>query len=328
MIVSPAELTSLVRDIFVRQGMSEAHAQTVADVLVWADLRGMDTHGVARVPRYLEFIRKGDLNVSPRMKTILETAAAIHLDCDRAAGPVAMMEGTRAACAKARTSGIGMVLVKATTHAGAVGYYTQSAAREGYAAIAMVASVPLMAYHGTRAAGVGTAPLAIAVPGEEEPLALDMASSLISNGALMLARRTGTPIPEGVALTARGEPTTDPETASIPLPLGGAKGSGLAFMIECLASLLAGNPILSEALASRGRHKQNGIVIAIDVQRFIPIEVFRKEVRKLVEALRALPANEEVLMPGERGRRHAARAREGIELDAKVYAELTALCGS
>src|SRR5919204_499479 len=237
----------------------------------------------------------------------------------------AMMEGTRAAIDKARKSGIGLALVKATTHTGALGYYTQSAAREGCAAIALAASIPLMAYHGTRAAAVGTAPLSIAVPGGDEPFALDMASSLISMGALMRARATGAPIPEDAALAADGSRTTDSRKAAIPLPLGGPKGAGLAFMVECLASLLTGNPILAEALAGRGRHKQNGLVIAIDVARFMPLADFTREVQRLAAALRRLPADGEILMPGERGARNAARHREALEIDADVYAELSAL---
>ena len=325
--VAPAELAARVRELFTRQGMPRADAELVADALVWAEMRGMDTHGVMRALRYVGFIKKGDLNPRPAIKTIVDAPAAVVLDCDRAAGAVAMMAGVRAACDKARTAGIGMALVSATTHTGALGYYTQHAAREGFAAIALAASVPLMAYHGTRTASVGTAPLSIAVPGTDEPLALDMASSLISMGALMRARATGAPIPADAALASDGSPTTDSRKAEIPLPLGGPKGSGLAVMFECLASLLSGNPILADALAGRGRHKQNGLVIAIDVARFMPLADFRRQVERLVRALRALPADGEVLMPGERGHRNAARARETISVDANVYAELNSGSG-
>jgi len=323
--VAPAQLAALVRDVFARHGMSVEHATLVADALVWAEMRGMDTHGVMRAPRYIELIRKGDLNPRPVIKVSVDTPAAVVLECDRAAGAVAMMQAVRAACDKARSAGVGLALARATTHTGALGYYTQHAAREGFAALALAASVPLMAYHGTRAAAVGTAPLSIAVPGEHEPLALDMASSLISMGALMRARVTGAPIPAGAALAADGTPTGDARKAAIPLPLGGPKGSGLALMVECLASLLTGNPILAEALEGRGRRKQNGLVIAIDVARFVPLADFRREIMRLARALRTLPADGEVLMPGERGARNAARNRAALEIDADLHAELVAL---
>jgi len=326
-VVAPAKLAALVRDLFTRQGMASADAELVADALVWAEMRGLDTHGVVRAPRYADLIRKGDLNPKPRIQRTKETEAAVVLDCDRAAGAVAMMAGMRAACEKARKTGVGLALVKATTHTGALGYYTQHTAREGFAAIAFAASIPLMAYYGSRAAGVGTAPLSIAVPGADEPLALDMASSVISMGALMRARATGEPIPEGAALSATGEPTTDSRKASIPLPLGGPKGSGLALMFECLASLLTGNPILAEAHEGRGRHKQNAVAIAIDVARFMPLADFRREVARLERAIRGLPADGEVLMPGERGHRNAAAASKGVAVDADVYAELNSGSG-
>jgi ureidoglycolate dehydrogenase (NAD+) len=327
MNIAPAHLRDVVRSIFEKRGMSEAHATLTADVLVWADQRGMGSHGVMRVPQYVRFIGKGDLNPRPSMKTTDRGAAAVLLDADRAAGPIAMMEGMRAACEKARSAGIGLCLVKSTTHTAAMGYYTQSAARDGFAAIGLAASSPLMAYHGARAAGVSTAPLSIAVPGEAEPFALDMASSMISMGALAQARRTGKALPPDVVLTADGKPTTDASTASIPLPLGGPKGSGLGFMAECLSSLLVANPILAESLektAASRQHRQNGLLIAIDVARFVEPDVFRREVARLARNLRQLPGDG-ILMPGERGARKAARQRESVSIADSVYEELKAL---
>jgi LDH2 family malate/lactate/ureidoglycolate dehydrogenase len=327
MNLAPAALRELVSGIFQKHGMSATHAALTADVLVWADLRGMGTHGVMRVPQYVRFIGKGDLNAKPNLRRAQDGPAFVVLDADRAAGPIAMMEGTRAACEKARSAGVGLSLIKQTTHTAALGYYTQSAARDGFAAIALGTSSPLMAYHGARAAGVSTAPLSIAVPGEDEPFALDMASSMISMGALAQARRTGKPVPEGVALTADGEPTTDAAQATIPLPLGGAKGSGLGFMFECLASLLVSNPIRAESLEKTPlskSHRQNGLVIAIDVGRFVPPSQFKKEVARLAQDLRKLPGDE-ILMPGERGARKAASQRETVSIADSVYEELKAL---
>ena len=327
MNIPPSELRELVRGIFERHGMSAPHAALTTDVLVWADLRGMSTHGVMRVPQYVRFIGKGDLNPKPNLRRAQDGPAFVLLEADRAAGPIAMMEGMRAACEKARAAGIGLALVKSTTHTAALGYYTQSAARDGFAAIALGTSSPLMAYHGARAAGVSTAPLSIAVPGEEEPFALDMASSMISMGALAQARRQGTPIPDGVALTAAGEATTKASEASIPLPLGGPKGSGLGFMFECLASLLVSNPVLAESLErtpASQHHRQNGLVIAIDVARFVAPDAFRREVARLAGDLRQLPG-EQILMPGERGARKAAAQRESVSIADSVYEELKAL---
>ena len=329
--MTPERLRALVGDIFMRAGMVEANARTVAEVLVWADLRGMGSHGVMRVPRYVDWMKRGDLNGQPKVKTT-SSGATITLDADRAAGPVAMTQAAELAVAKAKETGIALVLVRSTTHTGAIGYYTQLGARAGMATIAITASVPNMAYHGARAAGVSTAPLSIAVPGEDEPLAVDMGSGVISIGKLAQARRSGETLGAGLALDAKGEPTTDPRTATIPLPLGGPKGSGLALLIECLSSLLAGNPILSEALegtAKGKRHYQNALIIAIDIARFLPLESFRKEVKRLIGAIKALPAQAgaEILVPGERGHRHAQRTKD-IKLPPSVNEELTALAKS
>ena len=332
--VNAVTLRAFVGAIFARAGMSEAHAATVADVLVWANLRGTDSHGVSRVPRYIEMINVGDLNPKPRITVHAETAASVLIDADRAAGPVAMTAAMTAATGKAREMGIGLALVRSTTHTAALGYYALRAAQDGVAAIATAASVPNMAYHGARAAGVSTSPLCIAVPGGAHgPVVLDMGSGIVSLGRLGQARRLGQPIPEGWALDQDGNPTTDAQRAEIPLPLAGPKGSGLALMVECLTSLIVSNPILADTVgqpAKGRRHRQNGLVIAIDVARFGNAAAFAREVDRLVAALKALPraADVEILMPGERGSRaFEKRNREGIPLPRAVVAELEALAG-
>jgi len=331
--MNPQRLEGLVRDIFVAAGMSAEHARLVAEVLVWADLRGMGSHGVMRVPRYVDLIRAGDLNPNPVMTTRNETAACVLLEADRAAGPVAMTHATQLALSKAKEAGAGICLVRATTHTAALGYYTHMAANAGMAAIAFSGSWPNMAYHGARAAGVSTAPLAIAVPGEGAPIALDMASGIVSIGKLMQARRTGEVLEPGLALDKNGNATTDPRAAAVPLPLGGAKGSGLALLIECLASLVTGNPLLAEALEGTplgARHRQNGGMIALDIARFVDMANFRREAARLARAIKALPPQPgaEILLPGERGDRAAAAQRDDVRISAAVLDELKAVAAS
>jgi len=330
MSVSAEALRRFAREVFVRAGLPDAHAAIVADVLVWADLRGVDSHGVARIPRYLGMIAAGDLNPTPVLRARTETPAAVLLEADRAAGPVAMTAGMEWAVRKAREAGVGLALVRATTHTAALGYYTLLGARQGMAAIALSGSIPNMAYHGARAAGVSTSPLSIAVPRDGgAPLVFDMGTGVISVGKLAQARRAGRPIPAGSALDAQGRPTTDPRAAQLPLPLGGPKGSGLALMIECITSLLAGHAILAAALegAPEGRrHKNNGLAIAIDIARFGDPRVFGSEVDRLVGAVRRLPRDpdaDEILAPGERGQRvFEERSRTGIPVAPATVEEL------
>src|SRR5690349_10568951 len=330
-IAASEALVRFATDIFARAGMPRVDAATVADALVWANLRGVDTHGVMRIPRYVDLIENGDMNPRPAMKIRAETPASVLIEADRAAGPVAMTRAAAEAVRKARAAGVGLALARATTHTAALGYYTIGIAREGMAGIALAGSWPNVVYHGSRAAGVSTSPISIAVPGGE-PVVLDMATSVVSMGKLNQAKRTGEPIPAGWAIDAQGNPTTDPQAAQTPLAMGGPKCSGLSFMVECLASLIASNPLLAESLEDTPqgrRHRQNGFVLAIDLAQFGDPEAFRREVDRLVKALKALPLaedTEEILMPGERGRRTMARRmREGIPLPRTVYEELRAL---
>jgi ureidoglycolate dehydrogenase (NAD+) len=332
-IVGAEALKQFAKDVFVRTGMSAAHAATVADVLVWADLRGVGSHGVTRVPRYVEWIEAGVLNPRPDIRVSTETAASVLIDAGRAAGPVAMTAAMEAAVRKARGAGVGLALVRATTHTAALGYYTLAAAREGMAAVALAGSIPNMAYHGARAAGVSTSPISIAVPGGSRgPVVLDMATGIVSMGKLAQARRSGQALPEGWALDGEGKPTTDPLQAEIPLPMGGPKGSGLALMIECLTSLVVSNPILADTVGkptTGRRHRQNGLAIAIDVARYGDAAAFGREVDRLIGALKALPRDAgvvDILMPGERGARtFEQRSRDGIPLPRATHDELKSL---
>jgi LDH2 family malate/lactate/ureidoglycolate dehydrogenase len=330
--VAAPELQRFVGTIFERAGMSAAHAATVADALVWANLRGVDTHGVMRVARYLEFIASGILNTKPNLRVVTDTPAVQVLDADRAAGAVAMGQASEAAMAKAASAGIGLALVRGTTHTGSLGYYTERVARRGMTALALAASKPNMAYYGARAAGVSTAPISIAVPGADgNPIILDMATGIVPLGKLMQAKRMKEALAPGLALDAEGNPTTDSQTAVIPLPLGGPKGSGLALMIEMLTSLAVGSPLIAEFFSGKPeakRHRQNALILAIDAFRFCPEEVFRRDVARTVAALKALPADPRaggILMPGERGYLEAERRRSvGIPLSANVANELAA----
>ena len=329
--VSATALARFATEVFARAGMPRADAAIVAEVLVWANLRGVDTHGVTRIPRYVELIERGDMNPQPEIRIRTETPACVLIEADRAAGPVAMLRGVSEAQRKARDAGVGLAFVRATTHTAALGYYTLEVAKAGMAGIALAGSWPNVVYHGSRTAGVSTSPISIAVPGGE-PVVLDMATSIVSMGKLNQAKKTGEPIPEGWALDARGRPTTDPQAALTPLPMGGAKGSGLSFMVECLASLIAGNALLADSLEGTPqgeRHRQNGFVMAIDLAQFGDSAGFRSEVDRLVKALKALPraeSKQEILVPGERGARTLkARARDGIPLPPAVREELFAL---
>ncbi|HUZ72047.1 MAG TPA: Ldh family oxidoreductase [Stellaceae bacterium] len=327
--VAAAALRRFTASVFREAGMGEAHADTVAEVLVWANLRGNDGHGVQRIPRYIELIDEGSLNPRPQIAVRLETAAAVLIDADKGPGPVAMCRAADAAIAKARASGVGLALVRRTTHTAAIGYYTRRIAAADMAALAASASIPNMPYHGTRVAAVATSPLSLAVPSAGAPIVLDMATSVASLGRLAAFRRAGRQLPPGWALDEAGNPTTDAAAAELPLPLGGPKGAGLALMFELIASVLTGNPILAAAISEGGAaalHRQNGFLIAIDIARFGEAAQFRDGVARLVAVLKAQPRQvgfDEILMPGERGDRvHAERLAAGIPIPPATWNDL------
>jgi ureidoglycolate dehydrogenase (NAD+) len=330
-IIAEAALRDFVARLFRARGMDESAAAAVADVLVWADLRGGDTHGVSRIAHYFGMIDKGAMKPAAVPRVRVDFGALIALDADGAAGPVAMMQALDVAKARARAHGVGLALVGGATHAGAMGCYAEAAARDGFAAIVFAAGPPLMAYQGARIASVSTAPIAIAVPGGPEGVVLlDMASSRISNGRLKNARRDGQPLPEGAALDAQGRETTDPAQAEVLLPVGGPKGSGFALMVECVTSLLAGAPILSRMLGEgRKGHGQNATIILIDIARLRPRDAFDADLDMLAEVVKRLPRAEggdEIRLPGERGAKLALRRRrDGIPVASKVWAELVEL---
>ena len=330
-LVDADDLRAIVAGVFQARGTRESDAAAVADALVWANLRGIDSHGVSRVPRYLELFDKGE-SVADAVPTVTRPRAAIAIiDAHAAPGPVALNRAADEAVAAARTCGVGWASVRGTVHTGAIGYYTSRAAQAGMAAVGVVAGVPNMAYAGARGAAVATSPLSVAVPaGRHELVLLDMATAVMALGRIAQLKAAGKELPPGVALTADGEPTTDPALAKVPAPVGGPKGSGMSLVFEMLASGLAANPIVPayhSGTKEGRRHRQNAFLLAIDVTAFVPLDEFKVSVDETVDAIKSLPPADEtheVLIPGERGRRsERERSSAGIPLGPKVWRELT-----
>jgi ureidoglycolate dehydrogenase (NAD+) len=237
-------------------------------------------------------------------------------------GPVVTVFAMKKAIEKAKQSAIGTALIRNTTHQGAMGYYPLIAANKGMAGFASVSEPPLMAPYGARAAGIANSPIAIAVPAmKHRPLILDMATSVVAGGKIWLARDRGVPIPAGWALDPDGNPTTDANLGEVLLPMGGYKGSGLAIMMECLTSLMVGNPLVGPSLtqdAYRDIHIQNSVVAAIDIAAFTSLQQYRADVDSLIEGIKSLPKAEdidEILVPGEpEDRVYDERVENGIPL--------------
>jgi len=326
-------LKRFVVAVFVAGGVGDVDAQIWADMLVWANLRGVESHGVLRLPHYVDALRRGGINPQPNLVVERRSGAIAMIEGDRAPGPVALSRAMDEAMARARECHVGWCTVRNFTHGGAVGYYAQQAAHQGFAAIVMTASTPVMTYPGARVAAASTNPLAIAVPGgDHPPLMLDMSTATVSYGKILAARDAGSPIPQGWAVDSRGRPTTDPRAVAALLPLGGAKGAGLSLMIECLTSLLVANPQIAPSLrpdANGSGFWHNGVAIAIDIAAFGDAGQFGTNVDALAEAITSLPTAEgveRIYAPGERGDAlMAQRLQQGVPLPMGTWRRLHAV---
>ena len=333
-------LKEFTKEVFIRVGMPPKDAEIEAEALIWANLRGVDSHGVLRIPWYVDNVDKGVMNPKPNIRIEKETPATLLIEADRAFGPVVTIMAMNQAMEKAKKVGIGWVLIRNLTHQGALGFYSQMAAKKDMAGIVLVCSPPNTAPYGAKAAGVHNSPIAISVPAKHHrPLSLDMATSVAAGGKIWLAIDKSIPIPEGWALDKDGNPTTDPNKVACYLPAGGPKGSGLALMFECLSSVMAGNPLLEPMLFGRGiesqaqgkkvtttgvppryagRNMQNSVVAAINISMFTDVESYKEHIDNLIDGIKALPKADgfdEIFVPGEpEERTFDERSKNGIPL--------------
>jgi ureidoglycolate dehydrogenase (NAD+) len=321
--IGKAELEAFTSEIFVKAGLSKEHADAWATMLVWANLRGTDSHGIIRIPRYIDLVKAKSINAKPNIRVTRKPgAAAIVLEADRAPSAVALSRAMAEAVAAAREVGIGWCAARHLTHTGAIGYFALQAAEAGMAGIVMSASGPMMAYPGTRVAAVSSNPIAFAVPRRNgRPYLLDFSTGVVANGKIMAAADRGEKIPLGWGLDKDGNDTTDPKVVETLLPLGGAKGAGLSFMIECLSSLLLSESRIAPDLESWAIGDDpflNGSAVAIDPAAFGDRDMFEREAERLGRAIAGLPRAKDVdkiMLPGERGDAiRAEREAKGIPI--------------
>ena len=330
-VVSHTAVRDMSSKIFEALDVPPDDARQVADGLVWADLRGIDSHGIIRIPSYVRRLDTNVVNPKPNIQIVKDLPAAMVIDADQAHGQIALSFGMEKAMEKARHAGVGWVIVSRSTHSGAVGMYTRMAAEAGMIGIHMGTSNPNMVYHGARVGGVATSPMAISVPrGDGRIIALDMATANAGVGKLMHYKATNEPLGEGWALDSDGNPTVDPQKADVPTPLGGPKGSGLSLMFECITSLMVGPSLVGRWLTGEARlHKQNVVLVAVDIAAFIDLDAYKEEADYLVAAIKDLPKADgvdEIFMPGERGDAiFEQRLRDGIPVPQATWDEVGAV---
>jgi ureidoglycolate dehydrogenase (NAD+) len=321
-VLSGDELAEFTARLFRAAGMRPDYAEIQADNLVWANLRGIDSHGVLRIPWYVERIDRGDMVADAEPITVSQTAATALIEAGGAPGPIGTLAGVDVALEKAAAVGASWVVVRNVTHNGALAYYTSRIAARDFIGIATVSSPPNMAPFGAKAPGVHNSPISIGIPAKRHaPIVLDMATSVAAGGKIYFAADRGLPIPEGWALDRHGNSTTDPNKAKIWLPFEGPKGSGLAMMFECWSSLLVNNPLCAPRIMGKKQpdedQRQNVAIAAIDVAAFGSAEIYERNVDELIDGIKSLPraGMNPIRVPGERETEvYEERAKAGIVL--------------
>jgi LDH2 family malate/lactate/ureidoglycolate dehydrogenase len=319
--------------IFRRLDLPDDDARLVAETLVISSLRGVDSHGLMRVPVYVARLRHGAVNPRPDIRVVQESAATAIVDGDHGMGQVVARFAMRRAIEQARQAGTAFVLVRNTNHFGAAAFWAELALAEEMIGWTFTNTPQVVAPWGSREAVIGNNPIAIAAPAaEESPLILDMALSMVAAGKLRYAARRGEPIPDDWALGPDGMPTTDPNQglAGTLLPAGRHKGSGLSIMFEAMTGLLAGTgwsegvQLVWENPAAPGNVAT--AFGAINIASFIEPGLFRRAVDGMVRAIRAsapIPGVERIYLPGEPEMEiQAERLRAGIPLPPQLVQEL------
>jgi LDH2 family malate/lactate/ureidoglycolate dehydrogenase len=342
------QLKQFVISVFTSIGCSEADAELAADVLVSADARGIDSHGVARLAGYVRLFDHGRLNTKPNIKILHESPSTALLDGDRGLGLVVAPKAMEIACEKAALAGTGWVAVQNSNHFGIAGYHAMKAVPQQMIGWAMTHAAPLVTPTFSKEKLLGTNPIAVAIPAKEEPAFLaDFASTAVAYGKLEILQRKGLDTPDGWVQDKDGNPSNDAfaiKNGGALLPLGGDrehgshKGYGLGAVVDILSGVLSGAnfgpwvpPFATAGFMQAGETVGKGtghFLGAMRVDAFRPTEHFLHDMDMWIRRFRNAEAVEgkQVLIPGDPERLlEIERKRDGIPLVQPVVADLSAL---
>lgn len=304
-------------------------AEICTDSILFASRRGLDSHGIITIlPGLAHRIANGEVDRTAPLEVVDDALATARLKGNGTIGPVIGARAMNLAIEKAKTYGIGAVSAFNCDHFGAASYYSSLAVQAGLIGLCLCNAGANVAPFGGRTGVHGTNPISYGFPGGAEgPMILDIATSAAASGQVGKALRRGQPIPLGWALDAEGKPTTDPAAAlkGALLPFGGHKGYGMGILVDVLTGALAGSTVMREVIhtgdpRTRG---QSFYMQAIDVRRFVPLEIFQERLDQIVREVHATPPAEgfkEVLVPGDLEQRsEIERSRLGIPLYAEDW---------
>jgi L-2-hydroxycarboxylate dehydrogenase (NAD+) len=335
--VSAERLRAFIADAFVAAGLPKDDAHVLGELIAEADLRGTDTHGVFRMPLYVRRIKAGGVNVRPDIRVIEERPSTALLDGDSGMGHLVMRRAAELAIAKAKQNGVGWVGARMSNHAGPAALYAMMPlAHDMIGLYFAVGSNNHLAPTGSAEALLGTNPIAVAIPAGEEPaVVMDMAPTVAAFGKVRLKAAQGEPMPVGWMIDHAGKPLTDASRASEGhlLPIGDYKGYALSLIIGLLAGSLNGAAFgrgIVDFLKNPATATNTGqSVLAVSVEAFAPVAVFKKNVDEAVRAIREsrrLPGVERVWLPGEQSHsRRLDRLANGVPVPPTLRKNLDAL---
>ena len=329
------KLKTFVTNVMMDAGLSQEDSARFADSLLYAQMRGIGSHGLTRLATYYRRAKEGLVDAKEQGKVLTRMPSLILVDGSNGMGVTTASRALEMCIEGAKQTGVCFAAVKGGNHFGCASYFTELAAKEGMLGVAMANGPVAMAPIGGKDPVLGTNPLAIAIPAAgRDPFVLDMATSVVARGKVALAAKEGRQIPLGWGIDADGQPTTDPNAVKCVLPFGGPKGYGIALMIETMCSCLSG-ALNGQTMGSfydfSGKVQNSGFFLgAINVQAIKP--GFMEETAALFASVKASPKAEgcqEIFIPGEIERRNYLKAEvEGVSLSNAVYAELETLANN
>jgi LDH2 family malate/lactate/ureidoglycolate dehydrogenase len=334
----PAErLAGFVFRVFTAAGLPAHDAQTLANLMVEADLRGSDTHGVIRLPLYVRRIRAGGINPKPDIRVVSDRPSAALIDGDNGMGHLVMRRAAELAIEKAKATGVGWVGARMSNHAGPAALYVTMPLKHDMIGLyfAVGSSNHLPPWGGSESL-LGTNPMAVAVPAEQEPpIVLDMSPTVAAYGKVRLKAQRGEPMPVGWMIDREGKPLTDPKRADDGhlLPIGDYKGSGLSLIIGLLAGALnraaVGRDVVDFVKEAGTPTNTGQAIAAISIEAFLPPAEFKRGIDRLIRDIRnspRLPGVERIWLPGEQSHTKLLdRRAQGVPVPKALRESLDAL---
>ena len=331
--IASQTLRELARQILIASNVPASIAELVADALIEANLRGVDSHGIHLLPHYISQLRAGNVNASANGHVISESGSCLLFDGENGIGHHISAQCCDHALRLARAHGIGLAIARNSSHFGAAAFWAQRLSGAGMIGLVMCNASPAVPPWQGREGRIGTNPICVSVPASGSGgWLLDMATTTVAMNRIVKAAANKEPeVPAGWAMDSDGVPTTDTQTAlkGLLMPLGGYKGSGLGMLAEIFCAVLSGGAIATELggvhILSRPMNTSQ-MFMAIDPARFLPLDEFQSRMERLVKTVKsARPAQgyDEVLVAGDpEWRMEEERLRDGIPVDDSTWSRL------